>query len=162
MNTYTECAVSEEHQLNPFLVETTSRILIVDGEVFFRQLLEEELVEKGYAVQSTGDAHAVRGIITWFNPDLILLDLYMHGNTGWQILNECKEARFELPVIVLTAHDSFSHDPRFVLADGIILKNTRLENLLQIIHFYITDKTAPLQHRRHVLHNSGKTFGKAE
>ena len=60
-------------------------------------------------------------------PDLVLLDLYLQspflqGPEGWYLLAEIKAWSPDLPVIILTAYDSFLHDPRLTLADGYLIK----------------------------------------
>ena len=55
------------------------RILIVDDEAFNLDLLEQELADRGYAVERARDgAEAVRKVES-ARPDLVLLDYMMPG-----------------------------------------------------------------------------------
>jgi DNA-binding response OmpR family regulator len=104
-------------------------ILIVDDQTCVRQLLFEELVDEGYEVEGVGDAESARARLRSSRPDLVLLDLYLDGPDGWEVLREAKRAHPLLPVIILTAYDSFEDDPRLSRADGYIVKSFDLTEL---------------------------------
>ena len=126
----------------------TPRILVVDDEPSFRELAKEELEERRFSVYAAEGTLSVRDVLNSFNPDLILLDLYMHGNRGWNILSACKESCFDKPVLIYTAFDSFSHDPRFWLADGLIVKSIHFENLIEAIIDALRTKPQELQQNK--------------
>ncbi|MDY6881597.1 MAG: response regulator [Desulfatiglans sp.] len=98
-------------------------ILIVDDQPFIRSLLSEELEDEGYTVESVGDSLLVEGRIKDREPDVVLLDLYLKGFEGWRILREIKGRNPDLPVLILTAYDSYADDPRVSEADGYVLKS---------------------------------------
>jgi putative two-component system response regulator len=82
------------------------RILIVDDEPANVALLEDMLSEQGYAnLQSATDSREVVDLYNNFDPDLILLDLFMPHVDGFAILEALRGDRTEvfLPIIVLTA-----------------------------------------------------------
>ena len=57
-----------------------------------------------------------------FNPDLVLLNLYLkHGFNGWDVLLDIKTQNPDLPVFMVTAHDKCLYDPRLSKADGYII-----------------------------------------
>ena len=109
------------------------KILIVDDQQYIRELLAEELIQEGYLVQSTGDAESVIGHLKFSRPDLVLLDLYLDGPDGWEVLPEIKRQHPHLPVLILTAYDSFMDDPRLSQADGYVIKSIDLGELKQKI-----------------------------
>jgi CheY-like chemotaxis protein len=41
-------------------------------------------------------------------PDLLLLDLYLPGYTGWEILDSMKENKLKIPVIIISQSSSHS------------------------------------------------------
>ena len=98
-------------------------ILIVDDQPSIQKLFSEELENEGYTVDSVGDAMSVEERIKEQQPDVVLLDLYLKGFEGWEILREIKSRDPELPVLILTAYDSYVDDPRVSEADGYILKS---------------------------------------
>ncbi|NWF53466.1 MAG: sigma-54-dependent Fis family transcriptional regulator [Syntrophaceae bacterium] len=82
------------------------RVLIIDDEPTLRESLEIALRGSGYEVLSarTGEEGVV--LFTQKNPDLILLDHWLPGISGDQVLRKIKEAEPEVPVIVMTAQGS--------------------------------------------------------
>ena len=99
-------------------------ILIVDDQPCIRELISEELIYEGYEVESVGDAESARAHIKRSRPDLVLLDLYLDGPDGWDVLRDIKRQDPHLPVLVVTAYDSFQDDPRLSRADGYVIKST--------------------------------------
>ena len=82
------------------------KILIVDDEPVNVALLEDMLSEQGYIhVKSATDSRKVIELYNNFDPDLILLDLFMPHIDGFAILEALGPDRNEvfLPIIVLTA-----------------------------------------------------------
>jgi len=98
-------------------------ILIVDDQPYVRELLSEELSYEGYRVASVGDTKSIWGHLKNSTPDLVLLDLYLNGFEGFDILGEIKKVQPDLPVLIVTAYDSFEQDPRLSQADGYVIKS---------------------------------------
>src|SRR2546421_5826910 len=82
------------------------KILIVDDEPANVALLEDMLGEQGYTqLKSTTDSRCALELCDEFDPDLILLDLFMPHVDGFAVLESLRTDRSEvyLPIIVLTA-----------------------------------------------------------
>ena len=135
MHTYVDNNVFEYQafRFDRLEMTLTARVLVIDDDVSFRELVKEELKDRRFSVCAVDGSIPVKNIFHSFTPDIVLLDLYMHGNRGWNILSVCKEMYSDLPVLIHTAFDSFSHDPRFCMADGLIVKSIRFENLIEAI-----------------------------
>ncbi|MBW2107150.1 MAG: response regulator [Deltaproteobacteria bacterium] len=108
-------------------------ILIIDDQRCIRELLSEELSDDGYQVKGAGDVRQARHCLEVCRPDLVLLDLFLEGPDGWEVLREIKDARPELPVVIYTAYDTFEDDPRLIQADGYVIKSTDLGGLKEKI-----------------------------
>ncbi len=83
-----------------------SKILIVDDELANIMLLEKFLKNEGYfSIQAVDHSPDFFRVFKKFDPDLILLDLYMPEMDGFEILSQLKKMEKEtfLPVLVLTA-----------------------------------------------------------
>jgi len=104
-------------------------ILVVDDQQCIRELVAEELVGEGYAIETVGDAVGAKRHLESFRPDLVLLDLCLGEPDGWEVLRDIKKHAPSLPVIVFTAYDSFKDDPRLSAADGYVIKSTDFREL---------------------------------
>ncbi len=110
-----------------------AKILIIDDKQYVRELLMEELVDEGYVVETTADAESVKELITTFKTDMILLDLYMNGKDRWDVLGDIRQQYPQLPILLITASDSYSEDPRLSQADGYVIKSMYFDELKQKI-----------------------------
>ncbi|MBI5233142.1 MAG: sigma-54-dependent Fis family transcriptional regulator [Deltaproteobacteria bacterium] len=80
-----------------------TKILVVDDEKDIRDSLEGVLCDEGYEVMLASDAGEAMERIK-LAPDLVLLDIWMSGKDGIEVLKEIK-ARFKnLPVIMISGH----------------------------------------------------------
>lgn len=75
------------------------KILIIDDDVRISTLLEETLINEGYAVQKAFSGTEALLVLTQGKPDLILLDLMLPGLSGEELLPQIKD----IPVIVVSA-----------------------------------------------------------
>ena len=77
-------------------------ILIVDDDNRIRDLLKEYLKENNYIVSTSENAENAKIKLTHFKFDLIVLDVMMPGQSGYDLTKELKK-RMEIPIILLTA-----------------------------------------------------------
>lgn len=80
---------------------TKSRVLIVDDEPEICRLVQEILVDEGYEVLTAENASAAREKREEFNPDLILLDIWMPDTDGITLLKEWVDSQTSLPAVVM-------------------------------------------------------------
>lgn len=106
-----------------------ANILVVDDQLYIRKLLSEELILEGHKVTCIGDAESAGTYLQSFQPDLVLLDLYIDGPQGFRLLEDIKCQHPDLPVIIVTAYDSFADDPRLSRANAYVIKSIRLDTL---------------------------------
>lgn len=80
-------------------------ILIVDDEQPIADIVAEVLGEEGYTTLiASGGAHALE-LLASGRADLMLLDLYMPGLSGIEVLAQLRssDTHADLPVVVMTA-----------------------------------------------------------
>ncbi len=79
-------------------------ILLIDDDEALCELLGEYLANVGYAVRTAPDGH--QGLRDLFAnpPDLVVLDVTMPRQDGWETLRRIRELT-DLPIIMLTARD---------------------------------------------------------
>jgi len=77
-------------------------ILVVDDDNKIRSLVKQFLIEKGYIVSTAMDAEEAKIRIETFNFSIIILDVMMPGQSGYELTKELKESK-NIPIILLTA-----------------------------------------------------------
>ena len=77
-------------------------ILVVDDDNRIRDLLKEYLNESNYIVSTAIDAENAKIKIKQFKFDLIVLDVMMPGQNGYELTKEIKKKE-NIPIILLTA-----------------------------------------------------------
>ena len=77
-------------------------ILIVDDDNRIRDLLKEYLNENNYIVSTSENAENAKIKLEQFKFDLIVLDVMMPGQDGYDLTKEIKK-NIEIPIILLTA-----------------------------------------------------------
>lgn len=82
----------------------TEQILVVDDEASIRKTLETVLVDAGYQVLLAADGQSALNILRTVRPALVLLDIWMPGIDGIEILKKVKEIYFDLPIIMISGH----------------------------------------------------------
>lgn len=80
------------------------RVLVVEDEPQVASMLQELLVELGYAVKIAVTGQEALGLVAIYQPDTILLDLNMPGLPGTQVLEELRRVDPSLPVVVVTGN----------------------------------------------------------
>lgn len=104
----------------------TGRILIVDDHPMIRSAVAMLLEGSEFTVAaSAGDVESAIAAIGGEDPDMIILDLAMPGESGLEVLRRMRAAGDGRPVIILTAAiDDFSLREAISLAvNGIVMKN---------------------------------------
>jgi len=81
------------------------RILVVDDELPFRQVVVDILEPYGLAVKQAGDAPEALATVKSWKPDLLLVDVMMPGGSGLALVKRLRaEAKWKrLPVIIVSA-----------------------------------------------------------
>ena len=77
-------------------------ILVVDDDDKIRLLIKEYLSNKGYVVSTAENADKAKIKIDIFNFNLIILDVMMPGQSGYELTKELKASK-NIPIILLTA-----------------------------------------------------------
>lgn len=77
--------------------------MLVDDEAEFCEMLQEFLAAKGFQVIVANDGEKALLTYTKEKPDLVLLDFWMPGKSGLEILRELKGLDPKVNVIMVTA-----------------------------------------------------------
>ena len=77
-------------------------ILIVDDDDRIRNLLKDYLSENDYIVSAAENAIQAKEKLQYFKFDIIILDVMMPGQNGYELTKEIKQKN-KVPIILLTA-----------------------------------------------------------
>jgi len=81
-----------------------SKILLIEDDIPYCQMLEKFLQKKGYEVQSSYTASDARSKFAETGFDLVLTDLRLPEHDGLQMLSEIKRVAPQTGVILMTGH----------------------------------------------------------
>src|SRR5579862_7853707 len=84
-------------------VAPVRRVLLVEDEPTLRRVIARNLVSRGLEVQEAGTAQDAVDVATTAHPDLLLLDINLPDQTGWDVLRELRRRHNEVPTIILSA-----------------------------------------------------------
>ncbi len=83
---------------------STESILVVDDELFVRELLLEFLSSQGYEVALADSGEKALELAQIRPPDVVLMDLKMPGMDGVQTLKEMKKTAPDALAIIMTGY----------------------------------------------------------
>jgi two-component system, NtrC family, nitrogen regulation response regulator GlnG len=83
---------------------TMKPVWIVDDDRSIRWVLEKALSREGIAYQSFSSAYEVLQALASSQPQVLVSDIRMSGDSGLALLNKVKERYPHLPVIIMTAY----------------------------------------------------------
>ena len=83
-------------------------ILVVDDDDKIRELIKQFLNEKGFIVSTAANANEAKSRMEIFNFNLMVLDVMMPGQDGYDLTKEIKESG-NIPIILLTAKGEVEH-----------------------------------------------------
>ncbi len=80
-----------------------SLILVVDDDARLRSLLQRYLADNGFRVTTAESAEQARDRLRFLQPELIVLDVMMPGESGLSLTQSLKAEQTGIPIILLTA-----------------------------------------------------------
>lgn len=78
-------------------------VLVVDDDARLRRLLARYLAEQGFRVTGAADAVEARDKMRTVQPDLVVLDVSMPGESGLDLTASLRAEKSGVPVLLLTA-----------------------------------------------------------
>ena len=78
------------------------RVLVIDDDTRLRNLLGKFLQENNFEVQLAGDTSQARDLLQDQDFDLLIVDVMMRGETGFEFTKSFRENN-DTPIIILTA-----------------------------------------------------------
>ncbi len=87
----------------------SKRVLIIDDNPDFANLVDKVLTQKGYEVLKASSGHEGLRVMFDQRPDLVLLDVVMPGIDGWQTCSRIREIS-DVPIIMITGRHKTEED----------------------------------------------------
>ena len=124
--------------------------ILADDEVLARQKLRQMLLDEGeiQLVGESGTTSETLDLVRLRRPDLLFLDIRMHGNDAFDVIEELSlETDFPMPTVIFTtAHDSYALRAFEVHAADYLLKpftSERLKIAIQRATLQIQSRQTP-------------------
>ncbi|OOM75603.1 heme response regulator HssR [Clostridium puniceum] len=107
-------------------------ILIVEDDVELCELFSTVLVKNGYKTTSAKDGVEALNVLDREYIDLILSDIMMPNMDGFELIQSIRDAQFNLPVLMITAKESFQDIKRgFLLGiDDYMIKPINVNEMV--------------------------------
>lgn len=80
------------------------KVLIIDDDDLVATSLKKVLVKQNFEVQKCLDANDAKTAVAEFQPDVILLDIYLTTHNGIDVLKTIKKSFLGTPVIMITGY----------------------------------------------------------
>ena len=106
---------------------------MVDDEPSIRFLCRVNLELEGFRVLEASSLDEARSALANGAPALVLLDLQVGGESGWELLDEIRSEHAGLPVVLLTGSASVDGADR-ARADAVLPKPFSLDQLVSTVH----------------------------
>ena len=126
-------------------------VLVVDDETQIREVLEEALADEGYGVALAADARDAEARVAEGTPDLILLDIWMPGTDGMDLLREWVDGgRLPCPVVMMSGHSTIESavEATRLGAYDYLEKPLSLDKLLLTVSHAVEAETLRRENRR--------------
>lgn len=85
------------------------KILLVEDEPKINQFIRKGLEQQGYIVDSTTDGSSALDMVSVTSYDLVILDLMLPGQNGFDVLKNMKQFGIKSPVIIVSALSNSEH-----------------------------------------------------
>ena len=89
------------------MTQSGARILIVDDEKDFCEILFHVFQKEGFRPLVAHDGETALEMIRAGMPDAVLLDVKMPGIDGLEVLRRAKRFDADLPILMITAYGGF-------------------------------------------------------
>ncbi len=114
------------------------KILVCDDDEGILEIIKIMLGESGYDVKTVNTGKGIEKKIEEYQPDLILLDLWLAGMDGREIIKVVRRNNSlkGIPVVIISALNDTEKISEEIHADGFLAKPFDMEQLLQTAKKY--------------------------
>ena len=110
-------------------------LVVVEDDAALRDYLAQALRGDRWIVEATGDSAAVPAVVAACEPDVVLVDLHLEGQSGLELCAALVAERPDVPVVVMTG--STSEKDRMtsqrLSVEGYLTKPVNLQDFLDLV-----------------------------
>lgn len=100
------------------------KILVIEDDDSFRNVLVQMLSKAGYDVRQAGDGNQALEVCAQFNPDLVITDIIMPDKEGLETIQELLELCPSIKIIAMSGGGKFGPNSYLPLAEKLGAKAT--------------------------------------
>ncbi len=82
-------------------------VLVVEDDASLRKLMSAALKQNGYKPFTAEDGFEALDVLEQTNIDLIISDIMMPNMDGYELTRQLRQAKYDLPILMVTAKESF-------------------------------------------------------
>ncbi len=101
-----------------------TKILVIEDDSSFRNVLVQMLARAGYDVRQAGDGNQAVEVCADFQPDLVLTDIIMPDKEGLETIQDLLALNPNLKIIAMSGGGKFGPDSYLPLAQKLGAKAT--------------------------------------
>lgn len=119
------------------------RILMIDDDNDLLMVTKNLLQRKGFEMEVSSSWEEANEKIRTFNPNLVLLDVFLNNSDGLQICSKLKSSPFtrHIPVMVLSGYPRLAETAIYEYgADDFIAKPFEVGEMISKMHYILSRK----------------------
>ena len=123
-----------------------ARILVVEDEPLIRETMADVLSLDGHRVTLASEGEEGLRLFKRDGHDMVFTDLSMPGLSGWQVAEEIKRHRSDVPVVMVTGWGVLIDQSEIEASgvDGVLAKPFAIDDVLGLVHDLLgTDRVSP-------------------
>lgn len=142
------------------------RVLVVDDEENIRTSLKGVLEDEGFKVSTAAEGQSALEQVSTFSPDVILLDIWMPGDDGIQVLERIKRRDPHAVVVMMSGHGTVETAVKAIKlgAFDFLEKPIHFDKVLVVLEraFEIRELRDENRFLREALHGGGALIGESD
>ncbi|MCG9898965.1 MAG: response regulator transcription factor [Hydrotalea sp.] len=131
------------------------KILLLEDERMFSETVRRYLTQHGFDVEVAFDADQARKMFAENPYQVLLLDVYVPGDTGIELCRSFREVNSKVPIILLSSSNEMQNkmDAFSLGADDFIIKPVSMEELLAKVKVFIKRTYEETTEKKIVVHD---------
>ena len=115
-------------------------ILVVDDDDKIRELIKQFLVEKGFIISTAINAEDAKSKIETFNFNLVILDVMMPGQSGFDLTKELINKPISEVTFKLSSIDQLNEISKFLPENGETIIKINIQDKKEDLFFVLENR----------------------